>query len=134
MRSTVLIAAALLADPAALAIRGAAGWEEWWRSDRAPARWEAALPAVAGAVAWQPLAPGVEWGELTLSGAGEAWRVRVVLARLDPGRVRLTTQEVRRPDGLSGLARDLAGRRSQASRSGTRRAAVVSVTTPEGPT
>ena len=102
MRSALLLAVAVLTDPAALAVRGAAGWEEWWRSDQAPARWNAELPAVAGAVAWRRLAPGVEWGELTLSGSGEAWRVRVVVARLDPGRVRLTTQEVRRPDGLSG--------------------------------
>lgn len=39
-----------------------------------------------------------------------------------------------RPDGLSGLARDLAGRRWRAVRSGSRGAAVASVATPEGPT
>ena len=102
MRTAVALAAALLADPAALAVRGAAGWEEWWHADRAPARWEAPLPAVGGAVVWRPVAPGVERGELTLSGSGEAWRVRVVLARLDPRRLRLTTQDVRRPDGSPG--------------------------------
>ena len=101
-RPAVLLFAAVAADPGALAVRSASGWEEWWRADRAPARWDAPLPAVAGAVVWRPLAPGVEWGELSLSGSGEAWRVRVVLARLDPRRVRLTTQETRRPDGLPG--------------------------------
>jgi hypothetical protein len=102
MRSAFLLLAAVAADPAALAVRGASGWEEWWRADRAPARWEAPLPVVAGAVEWRALAPGVEWGEISLSGSGEAWRVRVIVARLDPRSVRLTTQEVRRPDGLPG--------------------------------
>ena len=101
-RFALLLAAAIAADPAALAVHRAGGWEEWWREDRAPARWNAPLPAVAGAVAWRPLAEGAEWGELSLAGSGEAWRVRVVLARLDPTRVRLTTQEVRRPDGRPG--------------------------------
>lgn len=102
MRRSVLFLAALASDPAALAVKGASGWEEWWRSDRAPVRWEAPHRAVAGAVAWRPVADGVEWGELALSGSGEAWRVRVILARIDPQRVRITTQETRRPDGSPG--------------------------------
>ena len=101
MRTLLLLAvAAVGAD--ALAVKGASGWDEWWRSDRAPVRWDAALPAVAGAVAWAPLGDGVEWGELTLSGSGEAWRVRVVLTRIDPARVRISTQETLRPDGRRG--------------------------------
>ena len=32
---------------------------------------------------------GIEWGELTLRGSGEAWRTRVVVVRIDPRRVRL---------------------------------------------
>jgi hypothetical protein len=99
-RALLLLAAVGGSD--ALAVKGSGGWEEWWRADRAPARWDAPLPAVAGAVAWRPLSAGVEWGELTLSGSGEAWRVRVVLARIDPRRVRLTTQETARPDGRPG--------------------------------
>ncbi|HUF34722.1 MAG TPA: phosphodiester glycosidase family protein [Gemmatimonadales bacterium] len=86
----------------ALAVKGPAGWEQWWRADRAPARWDAPLPAVAGAVRWRGLAPGAEWGELSLSGSGEAWRVRVVLTRIDPASFRLTTQETRRTDGRPG--------------------------------
>lgn len=111
MRSDILAAAALLlaAPPpssvgalrheelprSTLAVRAAAGaaddapWTEFWRSERAPTRWDAAHPAVAGAVAWRALAPGVEAGALALAGTGEAWRMRAVLVRLDPARVRL---------------------------------------------
>jgi hypothetical protein len=101
VRWTLALLAALapLPAPDALAVKAASGWLEWWRADRAPARWNGALPAVAGAVAWRPLAPGAEWGELTLSGSGEAWRVSVDLARLDPARVRLETRAAARADG-----------------------------------
>jgi hypothetical protein len=101
VRHTLLLLAAIGGFDS-LAVKGPGGWQEWWRADRAPARWDAPLPTVAGAVAWRPLSDGVEWGELSLSGSGEAWRVRVVLARIDPDRVRLTTQETARPDGRPG--------------------------------
>jgi hypothetical protein len=84
---------------ASLLVRGPEGWIEWWREDSAPARWRAALPRVEGAVEWQPIAPGARWGELHLSGAGEAWRVRVILVELDPARVRLETVSLDRSDG-----------------------------------
>jgi uncharacterized protein YigE (DUF2233 family) len=42
------------------------------------------------AVVWQRGTKGIEYGELRLSGPGEAWRTRVVVARLDPRRVRLS--------------------------------------------
>ena len=38
---------------------------------------------------WRAGAPGVEWGELPLAGSGEAWRTRLVVVRLDLGRVAL---------------------------------------------
>jgi uncharacterized protein YigE (DUF2233 family) len=41
---------------------------------------------------WQPGAGGIEYGELRLSGPGEAWRTRVVVARLDPRRVTLSLE------------------------------------------
>jgi hypothetical protein len=78
--------------PAALSVRGPEGWREWWRADRAPARWDRPLPAVAGAVEWRPVAPGVRWGDLQLSGEGEAWRIRAILVQLDPKLVRLETR------------------------------------------
>jgi hypothetical protein len=85
--------------PAALSVRGPEGWREWWRADRAPPRWSEALPAVAGAVEWRAVAPGVRWGELQLSGDGEAWRIRAILVQLDPKLVRLEARSLQLADG-----------------------------------
>lgn len=42
------------------------------------------------ALNWHPTAgDGVQWGELHLSGPGEAWRLRVIIVRIDPRRVRI---------------------------------------------
>ena len=92
---SVVLSSLLLAGPDAgpgspsLAVRTAGGWREWWQADRAPARWLAGLPMLDRAVEWQAGQAGVRWGELRLSGDGEAWRVRVILARFDPGTVDL---------------------------------------------
>ncbi len=88
-----------LPAPASLSVHGSNGWREWWRADRAPARWSAAHPAVVDAIEWQPLPAGGRWGELRLSGEGEAWRIRTIVVELDPSRVRLETVELRRADG-----------------------------------
>jgi hypothetical protein len=69
-----------------LAVFAADGWRRWWWADRAPIRWSGELPLMRDAVTWHRASPGLEWGELRLSGAGEAWRLRVILARLDPAR------------------------------------------------
>lgn len=76
--------AALAAGVAELAVERGGAWRTWWRSDRAPAEWRAELPAVSDAVSWIPVSPGFEWGELRLSGKGEAWRIRVIAVRIDP--------------------------------------------------
>lgn len=76
------------ATSASLAVRTPAGWVSWWQRDAAPVRWERPLPIVAGAVDWHEASRGVDWGELTLQGAGEAWRIRVILVRIDPAAVR----------------------------------------------
>jgi uncharacterized protein YigE (DUF2233 family) len=83
--------AASRAEPGgpSLAVRGAGGWVTWWRRDAAPVRWDGKTP-LASRVAWRPGAAGVEWGELQLRGASEAWRTRVVVVRLDPRRVDLS--------------------------------------------
>ena len=87
---SVVLSSLLLAGPASgpgspsLAVRTAGGWREWWQADRAPAQWAAGLPMLDQAVDWRPGQSGVQWGELRLSGDGEAWRVRVILARFDP--------------------------------------------------
>ena len=97
-------AAALVAlpharDPSALAVERDGVWHEWWRADQAPRRWPGALDAVAGAVEWTAAAPGVEWGTFRLSGSGEAWRLRVIVARIDPARLRLTLLGTHEPAG-----------------------------------
>ena len=43
-------------------------------------------------VAWRPGTAGIEYGELQVTGAGEAWRTRIVVARLDPRRVSLSLE------------------------------------------
>ena len=72
-----------------LAVRAAGGWHEWWSPDAAPARWSGDGP-LSRRIAWRRAADGVEWGELLLRGGGEAWRTRLVVARLDPARLRLS--------------------------------------------
>jgi uncharacterized protein YigE (DUF2233 family) len=51
-------------------------------------------------VRWQPGADGIEYGELQLSGSGEAWRTRVVVARLDPRRLALSLDAAFTEDAL----------------------------------
>ncbi|MFL5579857.1 MAG: phosphodiester glycosidase family protein [Gemmatimonadaceae bacterium] len=72
-----------------LSVRLDSGWVEFWRSERAPDRWDAPHPAVARALAWRSVADGVDAAELALAGTGEAWRMRAVVVRLDPSCVRL---------------------------------------------
>jgi uncharacterized protein YigE (DUF2233 family) len=73
----------------ALAVREGGGWVTWWRRDPAPARWENEMP-LADRVSWRAGRSGVEWGELQLRGASEAWRTRLVVVRVDPGLVALS--------------------------------------------
>jgi hypothetical protein len=54
----------------------------FWRFELAPVRWTEA--PLAGRVRWSVAAGGVESATLTVAGSGEAWRIRVVLVRLDP--------------------------------------------------
>ncbi len=61
--------------------------------DRLPARLDREI-------AWRPGAGGIEYGELQLTGAGEAWRTRAVVARLDPRRVTLALEPAFTRDGL----------------------------------
>ncbi|HET7622032.1 MAG TPA: phosphodiester glycosidase family protein [Gemmatimonadaceae bacterium] len=72
----------------ALAVSAGGEWRPWWRSDSAPTRWSKPLDVVSRAVEWRAVTNGVETGELRLSGSGEAWRVRVILVRMDPKLVR----------------------------------------------
>jgi uncharacterized protein YigE (DUF2233 family) len=84
-RRTVIATA--LAAAAAAAVLGAAS-----SGAPTPIVWSLSdLPAsLADAISWHAGADGIEWGELQLRGEGEAWRTRVVFARLDPRRVDLS--------------------------------------------
>jgi uncharacterized protein YigE (DUF2233 family) len=87
------------ASAAALSVWHGGEWHQWWRSDSAPARWTAPHPLFVAAIQWQTAAPGVEWTTLRLSGAGEAWRLSVVVARIDPREHDLRLDVVRRRGG-----------------------------------
>jgi uncharacterized protein YigE (DUF2233 family) len=76
-------------SPDALAVREADGWVTWWRRDAAPARWGGEAP-LANRVSWRLASSGVEWGDLLLRGASEAWRTRLVVVRVDPRLVSFT--------------------------------------------
>jgi uncharacterized protein YigE (DUF2233 family) len=71
-----------------LAVRDARGvWRELWSSATAPVVWR--TTPLADLMTWRAGASSLEWDELQLRGAGEAWRTRLVVARIDPSRVRL---------------------------------------------
>jgi len=86
----ILAAAALPWGEETLAIRheGRAP-RVWWRAGSAPARWDGTSTPLLDAVTWRPGAGGLEWGEVEISGAGEARALRLVVARLDPARLAL---------------------------------------------
>jgi hypothetical protein len=65
-----------------LALRAPDSTDVFWRADAAPVRWASA--PLAERLAWKPAAAGVQIGEVLLQGSREAWRTRVVIARLDP--------------------------------------------------
>jgi uncharacterized membrane protein YphA (DoxX/SURF4 family)/peroxiredoxin len=70
--------------PYVLAVEDGADWRTWWRADSAPEVWHEPVPAVLAATRWWAAAPGVDWGELVISGGSLALRTRVVLGRYDP--------------------------------------------------
>lgn len=74
--------------PARLAIERAGTWREFWRSDRAPTRWAAADSAVASALDWHAASDGIEWASLSIRCGAPAFRVHLIVTRLDPRRLR----------------------------------------------
>ncbi|HEU5183340.1 MAG TPA: phosphodiester glycosidase family protein [Gemmatimonadaceae bacterium] len=97
VRHVILAALLVLPSPAppdelprsSLRVRDGGVWRTWWRSSDAPARWgdRAVLDRH---ITWHRVSDGVEWGELVIAGRGEAWRTRVIIARVDPTQVRVT--------------------------------------------
>lgn len=86
--ASITSATSLDLPKSAIAVERAGEWYEWWQSEHAPARWSSASQTVVGAIDWREVRRGIEWGELRLAGNGEAWRVRVIVARIDPQLVR----------------------------------------------
>jgi uncharacterized protein YigE (DUF2233 family) len=72
-----------------LAVRSGNRWVTFWRPGTTPS-WGAGAGPLAEHLDWRASADGIEWGELVLRGAREAWRTRVVVARLDPRSVELS--------------------------------------------
>ena len=84
------VAATTFAVPhSTLAVKRGGSWRVWWDARTAPALWQPADTARLGAIQWRAGAPGIEWSELVFAGSGEAWRTRVIVARLDPRKLRL---------------------------------------------
>jgi hypothetical protein len=87
--AVITAAAAGVGNPAreaSLAVRDLSGWTTWWRSSAAPSTWDDDAP-LGRHVAWHPGAAGIEWGEVQLRGSSEAWRTRLIIVRVDPGKL-----------------------------------------------
>lgn len=63
-------------------------WRTFWSAESAPVVWHGA--PLATAARWRAGASGMRWSELELKGSGEAWRTRLVIARVDPALVQLS--------------------------------------------
>jgi uncharacterized protein YigE (DUF2233 family) len=72
-----------------LAVRDGGRWVTFWRMGAAPAQWTGVSP-LADRIAWRSGEDGIEWGSIVLRGAQEAWRTRIVVARVDPRRIELS--------------------------------------------
>lgn len=81
-------AAASALPASTLQVLAGGSWVEWWNSRRAPVLWSDDLAVLAGLASWDRLAAGLELAELTIAG-DEAFRTRLIIARLDPAVVRL---------------------------------------------
>jgi hypothetical protein len=86
------------AEGSTLTVRSGDIRQEWWRSDRAPERWSGPDPRLRAALTWQPLAAGVAWADLELEGSAPAWRTRLIVVRIDPGRVRFSLEMALSPN------------------------------------
>ena len=75
-----------------LSIERGGAWRSWWRAGAAPERWRGADTLVTGALAWHRLADGVEWASARLAGSAPAWRLRLIVVRIDPSRVRFSLE------------------------------------------
>jgi hypothetical protein len=103
--------AAGAASGPALAIERDGGWRPWWRASEAPGRWSGPDTLVTGALAWRRLAGGIEWADTRLAGPAAAWRMRLIVVRVDPARARLSLElALAPPDGTPAWTVDRAPR------------------------
>lgn len=82
-----------------LTLRDGGDGRPWWSSDSAPTDWTREEPVLAEAIGWRAGPPGIEWGEARLAGTGEAHRIRLIAARIDPQRVRFRLDTAYTADG-----------------------------------
>lgn len=60
----------------------------FWRSASSPSRWAGPDPVLRDAIGWRAVGAGVSFGEVPLTGTGEAARVRLVVVRIAPQALR----------------------------------------------
>jgi hypothetical protein len=77
------IGAAMARSPESLGVWTGQSWETWWRREAFPRNWNGRA-TLAHHVSWSQGARGLDWGELELRGASEAWRTRLIIVRVDP--------------------------------------------------
>jgi hypothetical protein len=97
--AAALGAAAISLPDSSLAVKRGAAWNEWWNARSAPTHWQPSDTSRLAPLAWKKGAAGVEWSEVVLAGSGEAWRTRVIVARIDPRLVRLRLDTAFARDG-----------------------------------
>lgn len=85
-----------------LAIELDGKWHEWWRAGEAPVAWRDALPIVRDAIEWESVHEGLDVAGIDIGADGLAWRLHVVLVRVDPASVRLALDMAVRDAGLRG--------------------------------
>lgn len=105
-RGALLLAAAILSGiggtstpaalgaraPGSLSVERAGGSRVWWREDQAPTKWGAPDTNLVGALAWTPIAPGLDWATLRLECPAPAWRSKLIIVRIDPREIDLSLQ------------------------------------------
>lgn len=91
LASSAFVPQALAAQlpSSSLAVWTEYGWHEWWSAAQAPTRWDGPNPVLASALRWRRVADGVAWAETRMAGRGEAWRLKLIVVRIDPARVRI---------------------------------------------
>lgn len=88
VRAWVSLIVLLTLPSSTLAVWTGTGWEKWWDSKTAPIEWAGPLPVLMNSLHWRTVATGVEWSEARIAGRGEAWRIRLIVTRIDPQAVR----------------------------------------------